>query len=731
MGRIDDLGSQNRTFFYNQGLVSSEFNKLFSKTIPTGIYEGGEIERLDDYSFRVHPVSLVIADANISKDSNQDIEGSDIAVRIRTTKITDAIHITTNPPFQEITRCLVVARYAWQSDKPSSIPSVYDPGKGFMDIVVVSEEQDPLSSNFYKLWKTDLILGKLNYYSSAEGYGIHPSSPVDYTRKSWSSIVSEVIQPRLRVRSAGVSEDPSKVYVESGFVRGITGIKEVAGGTPSITPTSTLKRTDYIYIDSDGSIKVEEGVPSSSPIPKPYYGRRVVAEIRRGENRTSIRGDEIFQVATIPISSIEAMGILVRDNESYYTHDVYGYLTVEEALKQIWEKAIDLIVPEEKVFRNPNGTRFERVDKQDGIVIRGRDGGSNSYRITITPTILDKSGTLTLASGDTELSVGKMATRDTEEVITGKKEFRNVNGTSFRQADQKDGIVLKGNDKGNSGRNVTLTPNELSASRQVLLPDADVVLTKGTMLSVEEDQPISGEKVYSTYPKLPAGDPTDESHPIRKKEMDKHNQEFQDHKNLTTGAGQAEVPHGIKQGHDNGFDADKLDGAHKDTDPNLAGNSDNRIPSQKAVKEYADRKLSKSAGSGQQLTGTLYTNALRPDAHGIRNLGTDAVRYKSGFFSETVKSGSFDATSSRKKKKDIEDYQESGLEIIKSLKIVTYKYKADRKEQVHIGVIAEDSPKEILSVDRKGVSLTDSIGVIFKAVQELSARIEELEKGKK
>jgi len=52
----------------------------------------------------------------------------------------------------------------------------------------------------------------------------------------------------------------------------------------------------------------------------------------------------------------------------------------------------------------------------------------------------------------------------------------------------------------------------------------------------------------------------------------------------------ADTVHGIQQGAGNGFDADKLDGADLSTDGTLIDNSDSKIPSQQAVKTYADGK---------------------------------------------------------------------------------------------------------------------------------------------
>ena len=50
---------------------------------------------------------------------------------------------------------------------------------------------------------------------------------------------------------------------------------------------------------------------------------------------------------------------------------------------------------------------------QDGVIISGRAGGTSTYNVTITPTTLSASRTLTLANGDTTLQAGTMAVTGT------------------------------------------------------------------------------------------------------------------------------------------------------------------------------------------------------------------------------------------------------------------------------------------------------------------------------
>lgn len=131
---------------------------------------------------------------------------------------------------------------------------------------------------------------------------------------------------------------------------------------------------------------------------------------------------------------------------------------------------------------------------------------------------------------------------------------------------------------------------------------------------------------------------------------------------------------------------------------------------------------------GNTTNNRVITQALRPDTHNTRDVGITGTRYKDGYFSGQVNAGSFNSSSSKKLKENIKYYEEKGLDIIKQLEIVTFNFKNDVEKRKHIGIIAENSPKEILSNDGKALSTTDSIGVLFKAVQEIFIELEEIKK---
>lgn len=91
---------------------------------------------------------------------------------------------------------------------------------------------------------------------------------------------------------------------------------------------------------------------------------------------------------------------------------------------------------------------------------------------------------------------------------------------------------------------------------------------------------------------------------------------------------------------------------------------------------------------------------------------------------------SFTATSSRKVKKDISPCLLSAVDIINSTDIVNFKFINDDENTQHVGFIAEDTDPLLSTSHMNSMDYTNCIGVLMKAVQELSKRVEELEKKK-
>lgn len=90
-------------------------------------------------------------------------------------------------------------------------------------------------------------------------------------------------------------------------------------------------------------------------------------------------------------------------------------------------------------------------------------------------------------------------------------------------------------------------------------------------------------------------------------------------------------------------------------------------------------------------------------------------------------SGGFYVQSSRKYKKNIESTKVDALKVVESTEVVDFVYKDDENEFPRIGFIAEDTDPIMSTVNRDKMDTTNCIGVLLRAVQQLSAKIRELE----
>ena len=95
--------------------------------------------------------------------------------------------------------------------------------------------------------------------------------------------------------------------------------------------------------------------------------------------------------------------------------------------------------------------------------------------------------------------------------------------------------------------------------------------------------------------------------------------------------------------------------------------------------------------------------------------------------STPVVAQSFYESSLRRFKTNIKSFTKSGLDIINELEIVTFD-RNDSNIKNKIGIIADDSPSEILNDELDAVDLYKTIFIQAKAIQELSKRLKKLEK---
>ena len=126
-------------------------------------------------------------------------------------------------------------------------------------------------------------------------------------------------------------------------------------------------------------------------------------------------------------------------------------------------------------------------------------------------------------------------------------------------------------------------------------------------------------------------------------------------------------------------------------------------------------------------TPSITINGTAVALGGTRDLSLQDVCTVGNTTTTNINALAFFQTSKREKKKDIVPFEKSALEIIKKTSIVEFKYKDDETNKVHIGFIADDTPVELSTVNQDVMDTNSAIGVLLKAVQELEAKVRELE----
>jgi hypothetical protein len=153
----------------------------------------------------------------------------------------------------------------------------------------------------------------------------------------------------------------------------------------------------------------------------------------------------------------------------------------------------------------------------------------------------------------------------------------------------------------------------------------------------------------------------------------------------------------------------------------IAGSGD---PNDAWVEVYMGSTINNNVNN-YVLTSTGTDNTINGESNFTFN-GTAAVITGSLSVSGSVNAHSFYQDSSRTLKTNITPFETSAISLLDSVNVVEFNYLNDLTNK-HIGFIAEDTPVE-LSTTRQNVMDTNStVGVLIKAVQELTAKVKELE----
>jgi len=85
-------------------------------------------------------------------------------------------------------------------------------------------------------------------------------------------------------------------------------------------------------------------------------------------------------------------------------------------------------------------------------------------------------------------------------------------------------------------------------------------------------------------------------------------------------------------------------------------------------------------------------------------------------------------TSSREHKENIKEAKENALDIINSVSVHSYNMKGDETHSLKVGFIAEETNPLLSTPAQNAMDMGNTVGILIKAVQELSYRLRILEK---
>jgi len=200
--------------------------------------------------------------------------------------------------------------------------------------------------------------------------------------------------------------------------------------------------------------------------------------------------------------------------------------------------------------------------------------------------------------------------------------------------------------------------------------------------------------------------------------------------------------HGIRQGHTNGFNADLIDGLHASATagagmvPAIDSNGDLHLRKEIVLHRQENGNATSFIETASPVQINLFGTSNAAFLLGLgsgnnrryigNNSGTLEILENNilGESYGTIKAGQYKTASSRSLKANIEDF-DSALDIVKNVRVVSYTYIDQTEPQV--GFIAEDTDPLLSGSEQDAMNIPSTVGVLLRAVQELSQQNEELQ----
>ena len=123
----------------------------------------------------------------------------------------------------------------------------------------------------------------------------------------------------------------------------------------------------------------------------------------------------------------------------------------------------------------------------------------------------------------------------------------------------------------------------------------------------------------------------------------------------------------------------------------------------------------------------IYAKNLMPVSADSNVGAADSAHLWNAVYCNTIYSNNQAAISKRSMKENIKPWKKDALALLEGVEIVGFNYISDREKNYHIGFIADDTDEALAGIQHDRMDTTNCIGVLIKAVQELTERIKLLE----
>ncbi len=288
IGTTEYGAPQLLSFDYAEEATAKLFNNINYQLVPVGIYSGFTLTKLSNSMVQISTGLCFIQDSI-----------NNTGTRIETGSVQN-ISVSNATPF-------LVLRFSWA-----------DAQNNYMDMLAVS---------FADIEANDLIVGRCIY----DDAGTTLDATFDYTRRS-TFYTNKQKTESTYLKIYPTEPASNQVAITSGVLNSSKGNLLIAGGNYPVGGVSNTinGRIDLVYIDENGDVQILLGTDQSSPVAPRYGNRKVIAEIRRGAARTSIKGNEIFSV----ISSYD-MNAITSDQLITDVGNYYSSTNVEDALQEL------------------------------------------------------------------------------------------------------------------------------------------------------------------------------------------------------------------------------------------------------------------------------------------------------------------------------------------------------------------------------------------------------------